>query len=168
MYLALCLEKPKKPLDNGTDAIPVAFAVPMHTGLPHDRGRAACGFELKQRVHGVFVCEVARRAIGIEIPSLPECLNRLIYEVYHEKIESVQVCHLHKETGIFDMQRRMACVQGMVYPLELGMVVRNGCTSHNSLSKDKSFSTSRKFSFLQRSLTSSSRNGVGQKTCRCD
>ena len=50
-------------------------------------------------------------------------------------------------------------------PLELGMIVRNGCTSHNSLS---SLSTSRKFSFLQRSLTSSSRHGVGQKTCRCE
>jgi len=30
----------------------------------------------------------------------------------------------HKETGIFDMQRRMACVQGMVYPPR----ARHGCT----------------------------------------
>jgi hypothetical protein len=66
--LALRLEQPKKPLDNGTDAIPGAFAMPRRTGLPHDRGRAACGYELKQRVHGVFVIEAARRAIGIEIP----------------------------------------------------------------------------------------------------
>jgi hypothetical protein len=80
-------------------------------------------------------------------------LNRPIYEVYHEKIESpVQVS---SNLDIRKWRVSSTCNDGWhaykawFIPLELGIVVRNGCTSHNSLSKDKSFSTSRKFSFLQ-------------------